>query len=328
MENIAKLSDQERVEIFNETANNIGTTTSVVEKDFWVVWVLARIFSNQELKNIFMFKGGTSLSKVFKLIKRFSEDIDLVLNWDVFKPQYDPSVKSLSKTKQDQFNQKLNLETQKYIKEHLLNLISIELSPYCNCSIYKEDPHSINIEYPSLTKSSYLRPNILLEIGALASWSPASEFKIESFVAEEFPDLFTQKSCTVNTILAKRTFWEKATILHREAMRSQEKLIPARYSRHYYDLALMADSSAKEDALQDQALREEVIEFKKRFYPQAWAKYDQAKTDGIKLIPKDYRIKELENDYKAMQEMIFGDEISFNTIITRLKLLEKEIHAL
>lgn len=147
-------------------------------------------------------------------------------------------------------------------------------------------------------------------------------------MAEQFPALFTQSKCRVNTIVAERTFWEKVTILHHEANRPENSLMPSRYSRHYYDLAIMAQSNVKEMALSDLNLLKNVIEFKQRFYPRTWAKYDQAFSKNIKLMPPKYRIAELKKDYSAMKEMIFSKYISFEEILETLERLEIEIRSL
>ena len=162
----------------------------------------------------------------------------------------------------------------------------------------------------------------------MASWLPSDYFEIESFAANKFPTLFKIPKCKVHTIVAKRTFWEKATILHHEANRPDDSPIPPRYSRHYYDLAMMAKSDVKDDALKDIKLLQNVVEFKERFYPRGWAKYEDAKIGTLKLLPPDFRLIELEKDYKAMGNMIFDKYISFDEIIKTLEELEKKINSL
>lgn len=325
MDNIVKLSKEERQELFSETARQMHTTNAIIEKDFWVVWTFGKIFSEEKLNKILMFKGGTSLSKVFDLIGRFSEDIDLILDWNLVS-QSDPNDER-SKNKQDKYNKEVNETAKVYIKDELLPIVSNLLSPYCTCKIDEEDEHNINITYPASFKDDYLRPQILLEIGPLASWLPYDTYEISSYASEYFPHLFTQAKCNVNAIVAHRTFWEKATILHQEAHRVEGKPMLPRYSRHYYDLATMSISSVKDDALKDLELLERVVEFKKKFYPVSWANYDSAKIGTLKLIPPEYRIKELEEDYKAMGSMIFDKYLEFEQIIEILIKLEDEINS-
>lgn len=327
MNRIVLLEAHEREEIFSEAAFEMGTTPAIIEKDFWVVWTLDKIFADERLNKILMFKGGTSLSKAFNLIGRFSEDIDLILDWREVISE-DPQKDKESKTKQVKFNEQINENTKSYIKEQLLPIIQTLLSPFCDCKIDDDNPFNINISYPATFKDGYLRNEILLEIGPLASWLPYDSFAISPYIVDVFPTLFDRLSCQVNTILAKRTFWEKATILHQEVNRSEEKPLPLRYSRHYYDLAIMAKANVKNEALSDLELLRQVVEFKNKFYPASWAKFDDAKPRSFRLVPPKSRIAELARDYKAMGNMIFDKKLSFDEIIDTLKNLEKEINAL
>jgi hypothetical protein len=326
MNKIVNLSQQERNELFSETASSMNATNAIVEKDFWVVWTLSKIFTEGRLNKILMFKGGTSLSKVFNLIGRFSEDIDLILDWREVTLE-NPYKEHESKNKQNKFNTQINEDAKVYIKDKLLPIVSEILAPHCFCVI-SDDEFSINIKYPSAFGDDYLRSEILLEIGPLASWLPSDHFEIESFAANVFPKIFENPKCKVNTIVARRTFWEKATILHHEANRPDDSPIPPRYSRHYYDLAMMAKSEVKNESLTDIKLLQNVVEFKARFYPRGWAKYEDAKIGTLKLLPQNFRLAELEKDYKAMGNMIFDKYISFDEIIKTLKELEIEINSL
>ncbi|MCF6309294.1 MAG: nucleotidyl transferase AbiEii/AbiGii toxin family protein [Sulfurimonas sp.] len=327
MNDIANLSARERNELFQETATLMGTTNAIVEKDFWVVWTLDKLFSDAKLNKVLMFKGGTSLSKVFNLIGRFSEDIDLILDWREVTKE-DPNKKRESKTQQSKFNEAVKESAKEYIKEIILPVVDELLSSHCSSGIDEKDKFSINIKYPSVFKDDALRPQILLEIGPLASWLPSGSYEITPFVAEKFPKLFKQPKCSVNVVVAKRTFWEKATILHQESNRAKDKKIPLRHSRHYYDLAMMASSEVKDDALNDLELLKNVVEFKQKFYMSAWAKYEDAKVGTLMLLPPEFRYKELRDDYASMQSMIFDKYLSFDEIIFMLKELEDEINCI
>ena len=324
MNDIAKLSHQERQELFSETANIMHTTSAIIEKDFWVVWILDKIFSDEKLSEILMFKGGTSLSKVFNLIGRFSEDIDLILDWNIVTNE-DPNEKR-SKTKQGKYNKEVNEKAKIYIRDELLPIISELVDPLCSCRIDEDDAFNINVSYPTTFDDRYLRPEILLEIGPLASWLPYDTYEISSYAAQYFPKHFKKNKTKVNAIIASRTFWEKATILHQEANRSEEKPLPTRYSRHYYDLAIMAKSDVKNEALSDMELLDKVIDFKNKFYPASWAKFDEARPNTLKLVPPEYRLGALEKDYKSMEHMIFDKKLTFEKIVKILKRLEIEIN--
>lgn len=325
MDKVIQGSSQEREMLFLEVSRCVGFSPSVVEKDFWVVWVLGRLFSSTFLASKILFKGGTSLSKVFGLIDRFSEDIDLILDWNEVVTE--PPMAARSKNKQDQFNKVVPLLSQAYISDTFLPEVRRLLGDTCSAEIENGALDIINIQYPSLFGNEYLRPEIRLEIGPLAQWIPNAEYTVCSYVAEAFPDLFESPHCSVHAIKAERTFWEKATILHHEANRPETSATPARYSRHYYDLYLMAQSEVKAVALADFKLLENVVEFKMRFYPRGWAQYDQAKPGSFKLIPPERVLKAMRKDYDAMGEMIFGRHPSFDEIIEGLANLEAEINA-
>lgn len=327
MDRILKLEDHEREQLFSEAAAQMNVHPAIVEKDFWVVWVLSKIFGDEKLKKILMFKGGTSLSKVFYLIGRFSEDIDLILDWREVT-QENPEETRASRNQQNRLNEEIDTQAIGYIKEVLFPAISELVAPKCTCSIDEKDGHNIIIAYPAAFSEGYLRPQILLEIGPLASWLPSSEYEISAYAVEQFPALFDVHNCKVHAIDAKRTFWEKATILHQEANRGGDKPLPPRYSRHYYDLALMARSGVKDEALADLELLENVVAFKKQFYYVAWANYEEAVPGSFKLLPHEAHIEGLKKDYKAMQNMIFDKKLSFEEIIETLEHLEDDINRL
>ena len=288
--------------------------------------MLSRVFANAELARILKFKGGTSLSKVFALIGRFSEDIDLILDWREVV-QDDPEA-ARSKSQQMKFNEATNAKAISYINAVLLPQVRQCVGDLCTCSIDTVNPHAINIRYPAPFGDAYLRPEILLEIGPLASWLPSDVFAIQPYAAQHFAHVFEKPSCDVPAILAERTFWEKATILHQEAHRAVDKPMPTRYSRHYYDLARLALADVKVNALTDLAMLALVVAFKQRFYPSAWAQYELAKPPTLRLIPPEARINELAKDYQAMQNMIFDKPLSFDEVMHTLTSLENEINAL
>lgn len=324
MDRVARFPARQRAELFSETATQKGTTPAVVEKDFWVTWVLNRLFREPDLARLLMFKGGTSLAKVYKLIERFSEDIDLVIDWRVLSG--DDPLAERSKTKQAQLNAAIKAQAQKYIGGELLRLVEAALDGVCSCRVDVEDPFVININYPAAFPDEYLRSEVRLEIGPLASWLPYENRSISCYAAEAFPDVFLQRGCTVKVIKAERTFWEKATILHHEAHRPEGNAQPPRYSRHYYDLARMAQSPVKEQALSDPGLLARVVAFKQRFYPRGWAGYDLAKPGTLELVPKGHVLSSVRSDYRVMENMIFGVVPGFEEILAVLLALQEEIN--
>lgn len=324
MDKVARFSASQRQELFSEAAARLGMTPAVVEKDFWVTWVLDRLFATPNLARLLMFKGGTSLSKVYRLIERFSEDIDLILDWRVLGGA-DP-LAARSKARQTALNDSINQQARAYIAGPLLAGVATALDGVCQCRIGADGPHVIEVRYPAAFSDAYLRPELRLEIGPLAAWLPHEERSISTYAAEAFPALFARREIAVRVIGAERTFWEKATILHQEAYRPEGRPQPARYSRHYYDLALMAASPLKTLALADIDLLVNVVEFKQRFYPRAWARYDLAVPGSLRLLPGEGVLAAVEADYRAMSTMIFGRIPDFAEIVAQLQALEKDIN--
>jgi len=178
MDSVVMLSPEDRSPLMLETAERMGLTPSAVEKDFWVVWVLGRLFASDLLADRILFKGGTSLSKVFGLIKRFSEDIDLILDWNEVVTE-DPNLER-SKNKQDKFNKAVPKQSRLYIEKIFLPEVQRLLGDVCTAEIEAGAPAVINIKYPSSFGSGYLRPEIRLEIGSIALWVPNARYEISS----------------------------------------------------------------------------------------------------------------------------------------------------
>ena len=327
MKLVAQLSEKERRELFSETANAMNITAAAAEKDFWICWVLLHVFEDEKLSQYLRFKGGTSLSKCYNSIERFSEDIDLILDWTSLTEE-DPTAEGRSKTKQRKLNQDINEQAQAHISDVLLPRLNELMGEVCHLAVDTEDPHTINITYPKAFNSEYLRPQVRLEIGPLASMLPMEMCDVQPYAAEYFPDVFKQSVVSVPTIVVARTFWEKLTILHAEAHRPADKRLPSRYARHYYDVYKLVESGVHKKALVDTKLLQDVVLFKQRFYASGWANYDTATVAGLMLQPSVNHIDALQTDYEQMQEMLFGSKPSFDELLDVLVKLEAEIHSL
>jgi hypothetical protein len=186
----------------------------------------------------------------------------------------------------------------------------------------------VQFRYPTaITKNlDYVSPQVVLELGTHAEFVPHDRFTIRSFAAEEFPNVVVDGDVAVIALLAKRSFWEKATILHAEYYRPPQKPVPDRYSRHYYDVAMLAQGPIRADALADKDLLTQVVRHKETFYPSAWPRYDLARPGSFRLSPVENRVAALERDYRNMAVMIFGDAPKFDWILETLTALEHEIN--
>jgi hypothetical protein len=333
MDRVARLPARDRQDIFAEAAAQFGIRPTIIEKDFWVCFVLKLLFVKSSLGQSLVFKGGTSLSKVHGLIERFSEDIDLVLDWKLLgfgEGLKDPMPNFVSNSKQDKFNKEMNSLAADYIAKTFcpqLDTLVRNEEIGLSATVDETDRHVVNIRYPAAFSESYIRPGVRLEIGPLASWVPSSRHTIKPYAYDVLPKVFESPTCEVVAIAAERTFWEKATILHQEAHRPS--LIPPRSSRHYYDLYKLALSPTRDTAFSQADLLTDVVEFKQRFYPSTWSRYDLAVPGTLKLLPaRADKLKDLERDYQEMQVMLFGERPPFSAITEKLQELEFQINAL
>jgi hypothetical protein len=332
---IAQMSADERAAIFAETADRKGLSEAIIEKDFWVCWVLKQLFSIEALSGRLVFKGGTSLSKIFHAINRFSEDIDLAVDYVAlgFTGEHDPRREGISKTRRGGILAEMMAECQRYIGGEFLNVVKARCEEILgklswSLAVSEQDPNIVQFHYPpASTKSlAYVAPQVVLELGTHAEFVPRDRFLIRSFVAEEFPHLLAEADVRVIALLAKRTFWEKATILHAEYYRPPEKPLPDRYSRHYYDVAMVAQGLIRAEALADLDLLAQVVRHKETFYPSGWARYDLARPGSLHLVPAQARLGDLARDYRNMAGMIFGEPPAFDTITETLTALEQEVN--
>jgi hypothetical protein len=228
------------------------------------------------------------------------------------------------------------MECQRYIKGEFLDRLRTRcqalLGPETEWSLEvdRHDPNIVRFSYPQAAgqKAAYIAPQVVLELGTHAEFVPRGDFVIGSFAATEFPDVFDEAEVQVTSLLAKRTFWEKATILHAEFHRPADKPTPGRYSRHYYDVAMMAGGPVKAEAFADLALLAAVVKHKRIFYPSAWAQYALATPGTFRLAPAEERLAALRQDYRNMEVMIFGEPPRFEQIMGALVELEKELNSL
>ena len=335
MINLAKASDTEREILFGNAAIKAGIhNPAIVEKDFWVCFVLDYLFHKSPWTNSFIFKGGTSLSKAYQAIERFSEDIDLIMDWRLLGYSEEEPWNERSRNQQDKFNKRVIENASRFLSDILAPQIEKDIKELTGQSIsVKMDSNdkqqcTVNFYYPQVFNTDYIRQEIRLEIGPLAEWIPSHDATLTSTVAEVFPDSFKQKFTVVKTVDAERTFWEKITILHKTASSCSQKGIPLRYARHYYDIYKMSENDIKEKAFARKELLEQDVKFKQKFYYSKSASYETAHIGTIRLVPDDDAINELRDDYEHMKDMIYGDKPSFDQIIDALTVLEDEINLL
>lgn len=307
--------------------------TSIIEKDMWVSYILDYLFGRCKYRKYFEFKGGTSLSKGYGIINRFSEDLDIVVDAHAYS---DKSVNDImrmeTRSQKEKYIRKLKTESTYFLRYILMPIIIEDLRNEINKKLsveYNEKEMSIYVRYDSLFEDMpYVKRAVKLELGPLAAWTPNEKKLISSFVQNSYPDLCSKVSFPVLITLPKRTFWEKAVILHQEAYR-KSGLLPERYARHYYDLYKMYPTQIKKDALADRALLDEVRDFTISFYYRSWSNFECARPGSFRLRPNSQYLAALEDDYKKTTELIFeSPKPQFTDIIKCLGYLENEINRL
>jgi hypothetical protein len=346
MDNVAKLPAEERALLFTEAAAQRGVLPVVIEKDFWVCWTLKHLFGLPGINSHLIFKGGTSLSKVFGIIERFSEDIDLSINraYLGFGGEHEPE-RAGGKNKVQNSIEELVKASRAKVTEELLPALRSSFEAILNStardavgmewSIEQDakEPQDLYFTYPrhesslAWQGSDYLKPIVKIEMGARADHWPAGEYPITPYAAEQFPDYFSDPTCLVKVLEAERTFWEKATILHVEYHSPEGRATAERISRHYYDLYRLAASPVAENALKRLDLLERVVEHKSVFFRSAWARYNEARSGQLHLVPVGERLASLRVDYERMRDMFFGERPSFDEILATLAALERRINS-
>lgn len=344
MDKVALLTTKDRAALFGESGAARGVANTIIEKDFWVCWTLKRLFGLQgKDTGSLVFKGGTSLSKAFNAIRRFSEDIDLSFDRaDLgYTGDRNPEKEGLSRTKVNQLIQDLVSDVERHIAEKLLPALRASVVEQLgeptnddwSLEIDSTDAQTVDFHYPMAFPTAeyrgvgYITQRVKLEFGARGDPCPTEEKVIRPYSAEDFPDFFEDPDAVVTVLCACRTFWEKATALHAEAHRPVGSPTPQYFSRHYYDLAMLVDTVEGKEAAADFDLLTQVAKHKAVFYRSGWASYDTAKPGTLRLLPDKDRRKDFLADYKAMAPMMFDERPpAFNTILAKLQKLQDIIN--
>ena len=328
------LAPRERLELLDAASRQSGLAQAILEKDYWVCKTLDVLFALPELGSHLVFKGGTSLSKVYGLIDRFSEDVDISFHREFlgFGEELDPE--AAAGKEQSRRIEALQQACRDCIRENLLPRLreaiaallggtedwSLEIDPlYAQTLLF----HFPQAGGPGL---AYIVPSVRIELGARSDHWPSEEREIRSYLGEAFGH--TIGKATVHSLAAERTFWEKATLLHAEVHRPKDKLMPARYARHYHDMARLAESPVAARALADVALRERVVAHKAVYFRSGWARYDLARPASFRLIPPDSRIAALKSDHQAMIPMFFNPPPPIDEVLDTIADLETRIRSL
>lgn len=330
MKAFINLSEKDKLNVFNQVSERTGLPSSAVEKDWWVTLALNIIFSLSYSKHI-VFKGGTSLSKVWNLIERFSEDIDLVIDRKHLGFEGELSKTQVKKLRKASCSF-IGSEFYKDINDALIKLSVQDYELVVQETKDTDtDPLVIELQYKSLTETSeYLRPRVLIEVGARSLMEPVEYKPIISMVSDEFRELpFAETEITIPVVSPKRTFLEKIFLLHEEFQKDTQFIRVERMSRHLYDLEKLMDTIHGTEALTDIELYNTIVAHRKNFNAIRGIDYANHSPQLINILPPEATIKEWGKDYKTMQEsMFYGDTISFDKLMVRIAELNSRIKKL
>jgi hypothetical protein len=343
MNEIAALPARERAELFQETAARKSISSVVaMEKDFWVCWILGVVFHPPLLEGM-VFKGGTSLSKVYSAINRFSEDVDLSLPREAlgFSGAHDiqPGISNTQRrTLLEEIRDACETHVGGPLRGELIERVtqqlgSAEEAARWSIEVAKEDPGALLFAYPPSLSSDaygagvYIRPVIRLEFGGRNEVWPAETHSVRPYCLEIFPELSKTPSREVSVLAAERTYWEKATLIHAEFYRPPTSNRPDRVSRHYSDLARLAHHEVGRTALERIDLLSAVAQHKAAYFPSRWARYEDATTGQLHLVPGESLERELRADYTSMHEMFFDEPESFDDILQTLRDIETRVNS-
>lgn len=331
--NFIKISDDDKREIFRRTQAALELSQQIIEKDWWVTTVLRALFALPYAENL-SFKGGTSLSKCWDLIERFSEDIDIAID-----REYLGFGGVLSKT---QISDKLRRASCSFVREKLqydlkeqlinLGINSVDFSIKVNITpMSTTDPEIIEVEYHSLFDDIvYIKHKVIMEVSGRSMSEPIQKIELHSMIDEVFPDSpFSDSAFSIRAVIPQRTFLEKICLLHEEFAKSQEFIRIDRMSRHLYDLEQIMRTSIAEEALSDSRLYQSVIEHRRMFIGLKEFDYDTLAPLFINIIPPTNIIELWRYDYEQMQEtMIYGESLPFDRLIEQIKILNQRIKEL
>ncbi len=335
MNNYFELSAEEQRRVLQQASAISGLPPQAIEKDLWVTTILQIVFTLPFADKL-IFKGGTSLSKVWKQIERFSEDIDLAVDYTLFGLEGDLTKKQIKK---------LRKASSLFVKEQFFNELQVALEKYglsAFCSLEPEpdgegdntypEPRKLFVRYKSAWSAplSYLSPIVMLEIGARSLFEPNEQTEINSMVEDLFPTIQTTLvSSKVATAVAEKTFLEKAFLLHEIFSVEGQGVRAERKSRHLYDLSRMMDKEFALSAIKDDELWESICHHREMFTSVRGVDYSLDVRKRIVLVPHSNIIKAWEEDYNSMSRaMIFGDKPTFVVLMQNMKELEERFHSL
>ena len=317
---------RERTDILRTVAARAGRQADILEKDVWICWVLQALFAIPD-RHPMAFKGGTSLSKIYRVIDRFSEDVDITLDYRAFEDDFDPFDPHASNNAIRRFSERLRSRVASYIKEVVAPALAVASEQLATAGQHRirTGGETVHFTYPSELEpsNSHLPNNVLLEFGGRNVIDPNERHQVVPDLADLLPGLHYPRA-TVTVLSPVRTFWEKATLIHVECHRRRLATRPDKLARHWFDIACLASHEIGRAALADRALLAEVVRHKKIFFNASYAEYDRCLAGQLRLVPDDDQIDALRVDYNSMRHAgLLSDSVpEFATLIDSIRNVE------
>jgi predicted nucleotidyltransferase component of viral defense system len=326
----SQLSPLEQNTALDSLTDSLELPAAAIEKDWWVVQTLRLVFELECAESL-IFKGGTSLSKAWGLIERFSEDIDLALDRKFLGYGGELSNQQIKKLRKASFAYITNEfypALKKKFEENELTGVEIRIA---EANDTDQDPRIIEIYYPTVTiASDYLRPKVIVEVGSRSLREPFSVRSFKSLVGEHYPNSpFADSLINIPTVNPERTFLEKIFLLHEEFQKPIDRIRVDRLTRHLYDIERLMDTEYAEKALSDLTLYQDIVAHRQQFTPLRGIDYANHKPSLINPIPPTEIIDQWERDYMVMRTtMFYGDSLPFDKLIERVMELKERINKL
>jgi hypothetical protein len=325
-----KLTDEQRKITLEQAAIDAGIKAEAIEKDWWVTLTLKALFAGK-YKDSIVFKGGTSLSKCWDLIERFSEDIDIALDPVVFGGKHEdkPSGGAIDRLRKAGFNftsTEFKADLENGLRELGIpeGMITVTSEPLSENKSYP-DPQTLYVKYPSLfDEAPYIKNEVKVEISVRSLKEPKTNKQVQTMLNAKAPNkIFDETPFEIPAVDPHRTFLEKIFLLHEEFKKAdKEKMRSERMSRHLYDLVRMMDGDAGKKALADSKLYATIIKHRIIYTKISGVDYETHQRETVEFIPPDRIIEAYRRDYETMRtEMIYGTPPSFEELIEKLKEL-------
>lgn len=329
MNKFLELSDSQRKSVYESVAIKVGLPAQVIEKDFWVTAILQTVFTLPVAKQL-VFKGGTSLSKGWKLIERFSEDIDIAVDPIILGvPEGDLTKKQIKKLRKTSslfvLEQLTPMICEELQREGLHSFITVDAQPNGEGDNTYPEPRQIYLHYKSVFDKAltYLRPDVVLEVSARSLIEPTEPIQIKSILGEHLPVLPLTDS-VIHTAIPAKTFLEKVFLLHELFSVPGHGMIAEHKSRHLYDLYVMMNKDFAKKAVIDDILWETIRHHREIYTSVRDIDYTPDVRKRLRLIPREDILDTWRADYGAMKEsMIYGNKPSFDELLEGISELQR-----